>query len=240
MAAWKTALPTSVRTGATPSSCVHSSFIVPAPSSPPRHHLSATSAGPSHHSSDSAEPEMKQPLILSLALDEKLHSHLTSLRTKYFPSARNHLQGHITLFHALPATYLSDLLDTLTSLTHAMQPFNVHVKPPVLRGGKEKKAVFVPLQAAKLRALRSDLLRTFSKDLKMPLTDQDRNPTFWPHATIVNKVTAEEAENVFEELNASGEVSQRSGGEAEGLDLWWYRGGPWEHIRTFHFGPNAL
>lgn len=71
------------------------------------------------------------------------------------------------------------------------------------------------------------------------MTDQDKNPKFWAHATVVNKVGPEEAQAVFDHLQRTKEAEKVDGGQALGLDLWYYRGGPWEHIRRFDFRPRV-
>jgi hypothetical protein len=47
---------------------------------------------------------------------------------------------------------------------------------------------------------------------------------------VQNKVTAEAARQLYAQLSASWQAFR---GQGEGLLLWRYRGGPWEHITTF-------
>jgi len=41
-------------------------------------------------------------LILTAELPPELHRWATDLRTAHFPPERNHLEAHVTLFHAIP------------------------------------------------------------------------------------------------------------------------------------------
>jgi hypothetical protein len=63
------------------------------------------------------------------------------------------------------------------------------------------------------------------------LTPQD-SARIAPHVTIQNKVSPDEARALLRELE--GEFRPFTG-TAEGLDLWHYRGGPWEPARRFAF-----
>ena len=46
---------------------------------------------------------MKYPLILTLTLEQQAADFFTELRTEYFPKPINYPDGHLNLFHALPA-----------------------------------------------------------------------------------------------------------------------------------------
>lgn len=63
------------------------------------------------------------------------------------------------------------------------------------------------------------------------LTPQDRQK-FQPHVTIQNKVTPEAARELLERLSDTWEPVTAQG---RGLQLWRYRGGPWEGAGTFLF-----
>jgi 2'-5' RNA ligase len=183
------------------------------------------------------DSEEHPPIIISLVLDEGTQEFITRLRGRYFPKSRNHLQGHITLFHALPskAPHMSDIKKRLEQLCASTHAFRVGLRPPSL--SRNSRAVFVPLSARPLYDVHSSLLDAFKHDLKLHLTDQDANPKFWPHATVINKVDEQDALDAFESLQEERQVESQPAGKAIGLDMWWYRGGPWEHIRRFDFTP---
>lgn len=178
-------------------------------------------------------PEFFPPLIVSLWLDDPLQAHISDLRAKHFPSERSYLQGHITLFHALQSVYLDDIMKTINSLCADTPEFEISCEPYEL---SKNAAVFIPLNAQPLISVRTKLLGTFRKAFNM--TNQDVRPDFWPHATVVNKVTREEAEKIFNELKSMPEEDRITHGRAKGLDVWFYRGGPWEHLHRIPFGKS--
>ena len=45
------------------------------------------------------------PLVVTLLLDEVAQERFDALRRAHFPADRNHLQAHVTLFHALPGEH---------------------------------------------------------------------------------------------------------------------------------------
>jgi hypothetical protein len=51
------------------------------------------------------------PLIVTLLLDDAAQARFDRLRAAHFPSARNHLAAHVTLFHALPGELLTEVRD---------------------------------------------------------------------------------------------------------------------------------
>jgi hypothetical protein len=69
------------------------------------------------------------------------------------------------------------------------------------------------------------------------LKPQDRQ-NHNPHVTVQNKVHPSAARALLEELTDGFQTFQV---EAIGLELWWYRGGPWEKATSlgFHVG-NGL
>ncbi|MBJ7451959.1 MAG: 2'-5' RNA ligase family protein, partial [Blastococcus sp.] len=48
------------------------------------------------------EPSVTEPLIVTLLLDDAAQGRFDRLRDQHFPSERNFLAAHVTLFHALP------------------------------------------------------------------------------------------------------------------------------------------
>lgn len=96
-------------------------------------------------------------------------------------------------------------------------------------------AVFVPLHSKRIESLHQELQNNLRDVVKAPLTQQDSRGNYWPHATVINKVDQGRADETFATLRSTGEAEKLVHGEVVGLDLWWYRGGPWEHIRTFSF-----
>ncbi|UOQ67702.1 2'-5' RNA ligase family protein [Hymenobacter volaticus] len=60
-------------------------------------------------------------LILTLALDAKSQEFFNELRKQHFPSERNFLAAHLTLFHHLPGAEYAAITDHLAQLA-AAQP----------------------------------------------------------------------------------------------------------------------
>ena len=46
-----------------------------------------------------------QPLVVTLLLEESAQARFDRLRAEHFPAERNHVQAHVTLFHALPGEH---------------------------------------------------------------------------------------------------------------------------------------
>jgi hypothetical protein len=125
-------------------------------------------------------------------------------------------------------------MKTITSTCAHTKAFEVFCEPYTL---SKNAAVFIPLKANQLISVRKNLLGAFKRDFHM--TDQDVNPNYWPHATVVNKVKKDEAEKIFEEVKSIPQEPHMTHGRAKGLDVWFYRGGPWEHIHRIPFDESS-
>ncbi|WP_435011439.1 2'-5' RNA ligase family protein [Tundrisphaera lichenicola] len=164
---------------------------------------------------------MENPTFVATArLDDETSSHLNLLRRRYFPSHRNFIDAHLTLFHALSPDAVT-LLGRAAAETDR-RAFEVVLPGPIPLG----RGVAIRVESARLVSLRGDLAR--------PLTDlsaQDRQP-YRPHVTVQNKVTAEEASACLAELRRDWlpRVAR-----VEGMDLWEYLGGPWQHHSRIDF-----
>jgi 2'-5' RNA ligase len=161
--------------------------------------------------------------VLTLVLDEASQAVLDDRRRAHFPPERNHLAAHVTLFHALPGEHLEVVQAGLAAAAGARGRFAVEVAGvrPLGRG------VAYDLAAPELLALRATLAQRWAG----LLTRQDA-AGFRPHVTVQNKVHPDVARALLAELRAGFSPWTAT---AEGLALWWYRGGPWEHIRTWPF-----
>jgi 2'-5' RNA ligase len=166
------------------------------------------------------------PLVLTLQLDEASQARFDALRRAHFPPERNHLQAHVTLFHALPGEREPQVRADLHE--SAQRPaYDVDV----VRVRSLGRGVAYDLRSSQLAAQRADLARRWAPWL----TPQDARPHA-AHVTVQNKVTPERARALLRELEASfvpGAV------RATGLSLWRYLGGPWEPLGTYRFSPAA-
>ena len=167
-----------------------------------------------------------RPLIVTLATDAATQDSLNALRKAHFPKERSYLDAHVTLFHALPGDDEHAVRESLTSLCAHWQPFPLEWGAPSRHG----RVVLVNLVAGlgPLAACHTALRRRW-----LPrLSNQDKQG-FKAHVTILNKTDEEHARRVFDELTKR--LPHARQGEAVGLDLWRYMGGPWEHLERFKF-----
>ncbi|MGY5885065.1 2'-5' RNA ligase family protein [Modestobacter lacusdianchii] len=162
------------------------------------------------------------PLIVTLLLGQAAQERFDRLRAAHFPAERNHLQAHVTLFHALPGEHLGRVAEELRAA--ADRPaFDVAVTGVRFLG----RGVALDLGSAELTALRRGLATAFDPWL----TRQDRQ---WsrPHVTVQNKVDPDVARALHAQLSAAFQPETIT---ARGLGLWHYRGGPWEPEARFPF-----
>ena len=162
------------------------------------------------------------PFILTLAIDEAASQFFNEQRRKYFPPDRNFLQAHLTLFHYLPLT-ADELIEQLQSEVEKQAAFTIQVTDVVSLG----KGVAYKLESKELQVLQKKLQQLWKPYLK----PQDAQK-LWPHITIQNKVTPQQAKDLLQELKSSFEPFQF---EAIGLALWEYLNGPWRFVETVSF-----
>ena len=162
------------------------------------------------------------PLIVTLLVDDDAQQHFDALRSEHFPAERNYLKAHVTLFHALPAGRVNDVDRSVRDATRRAA-FDLHVTGVRLLG----RGVALDVEAPELTALHARLRAQW----RPHLSRQDAQP-LRPHVTVQNKVEPQDAKALLSELTNSFEPFIATG---MGLDLWWYRGGPWEKARGFPF-----
>ena len=167
--------------------------------------------------------EPAAPLILTLRFDERSFAFFDEQRRRYFPPERNFIPAHLTLFHHLPGEHLPKVQQDIQACASDQKPFILEVTGlrPLGRG------VAYALVSAELADMRRHFALTWNAWLK-PQDRQNHNP----HVTVQNKVHPSAARALLEELSENFQPFQV---QAVGLDLWWYRGGPWERVETFLF-----
>ena len=165
---------------------------------------------------------MPEPLIVTLLLEETAQQRFDRLREEHFPPERNHLQAHVTLFHALRGGHLDDVRADLAAAAERAA-FDVAVTGLRFLG----RGVAYTLESAELGTVRAGLAAAWAPWL----TPQDRQ---WhaPHVTVQNKVDPAVARALHDRLLA-GFVPYRV--RARGLGLWRYLGGPWEPVAELAF-----
>ena len=163
------------------------------------------------------------PLILTLQFDERSFAFFDGQRRRYFPRERNFIPAHLTLFHHLPGEHLATIEHGIETCASRERSFPVDVTGLRSLG----RGVAYTLQSAQLTELRRHLAVRWDGWLK----PQDRQK-HQPHVTVQNKVDPTQARALLEELTEGFLPFQAT---AIGLDLWWYRGGPWEKVNSFQF-----
>lgn len=163
------------------------------------------------------------PLILTLAMDEHSFAFFDEQRRRSFPPERNFIPAHLTLFHHLPGGQLQSIQDTIEATISTRGGFSLDVTGLRSLG----RGVAYTLHSDELRLLRT----TLAQEWAQWLTPQDRQK-HQPHITVQNNVEPQKARALLADLSETFLPFQV---QATGLDLWWYRGGPWEKARSFPF-----
>ena len=164
------------------------------------------------------------PLVLTLLLDPTSQDFFDARRRAHFPPERNHLAAHLTLFHALPGAEAAAIEASLAVMCATQSPLDLSVRGVQFLG----RGVAYSLESAELRTLH----RRLQQPWQPWLTPQDRQP-LRPHVTVQNKVDPTVARALFARLEAEFVPFPALG---MGLQLWTYRGGPWEARASWVFG----
>lgn len=163
------------------------------------------------------------PLILTAELPPDLHRWATDLRAMHFPPERNHLDAHVTLFHALPAVLADELRALLGRLAGESGPIPARLDGVMNLGRGTALGIASPAMLA-LRAIIAERFHGL-------LTAQDSHvPRL--HITVQNKVAPAVARALCGQLAA--QLPSRSFAFT-GVALFRYRGGPWEAVRRYPF-----
>ena len=167
------------------------------------------------------------PLIVTAHLDDRAFTVLDALRRKNFPSKLNRIPAHVSLFHKLPGEEIDAVRSILAATCGATRPFAM--APSELRS--LGRGVAIAYRSPELEALRRQLAERWAGWLSA----QDRQG-FRAHVTVQNKVEPAVARALLEGMREGVEPPTC---QVEGLDLWHYRGGPWEHVETCRFSTAA-
>jgi mannose-1-phosphate guanylyltransferase len=169
--------------------------------------------------------------VLTLKLEDSLSTPMNKLREQYFPKRLNKTPAHLTLFHALPHSHVTELKQGLSQLSSSTKPFQVTTGGPF----RMRKGVGVNVDAGyqNMKEVHSQL-----KSQWMPFLSEQDQGGFKPHWTVMNKV--DEEKEVEHALNAvRRELSQSAKeGQAVGLELWQYDRGHWIWAEEYVFGES--
>jgi 2'-5' RNA ligase len=167
---------------------------------------------------------VNDPFVLTVRLEAATQERFDALRRAHFPPGRTAVGAHVTVFHALPPGGATPDAVSGVLAELAPQPSVVSVTGVRSLG----RGVAYTIEAPGVAPVRRRLAEEFAGRL----TPQDAQP--WrPHVTVQNKVTPAEARALLAELTAAFVPFETV---ALGLDLWRYRGGPWELEASFPFG----
>jgi hypothetical protein len=168
----------------------------------------------------SADPA---PIIVSALFAPGDLAWLDGLRRAHFPTERNQVAAHLTLFHHLPPSVADELRQRLALMTRAAQA------PPARTAGLLSlgRGVAIRITSPALAALRTDLTEAFAG----LLTPQD-SAGWRAHVTIQNKVAPPEARALMADLGRS---FQDRPVKIIGIGTYFYRGGPWEPLSRHMF-----
>ena len=164
------------------------------------------------------------PLILTATMEDVAASRFDAMRKAYFPVERNILPAHLTLFHALPGESLDEVEEELSERCWREDAMDATAAGLRFTGN----GVAIVIECPRLDALRVGIAQSWFERL----TPQDRQ-RYRPHVTVQNKVTPAHARRTFDALQS---VFEPVSFAITGLDLWFYRGGPWERATSFPFG----
>ena len=144
---------------------------------------------------------MSSPLIVTAKLDAASFKFFDELRRRHFPPERNFLSAHVTLFHHLPGDEIAVAEDVLSSLASSQSAIRLEFSSVRFLG----RGTAVEIESAELNSLRGKL----ANEWRDWLTAQDKQK-FKPHVTVQNKVGAEEAKILFEQLKGVWETKTGS------------------------------
>lgn len=163
------------------------------------------------------------PLIVTLRLDQQSFVRFNSERERHFPPSRNLVPAHLTMFHHLPGDHCSEIAGQLASVAGRTGPLKLSIPSLRFLGN----GVAYNVSGSELIDVREMIARRWSAHL----TPQDAQ-AFRPHVTIQNKVPADAAKALYRRLSEAFEPFDVTG---TALQLWRYRGGPWEAAGEFGF-----
>jgi hypothetical protein len=170
---------------------------------------------------------MVAPFIVTAALPADIHGWAEGLRRKHYPPERNYLHAHVTLFHAFAPSLLDELTTYLPRIAGEFAAPHAEITGLMDLG----TGTAIALASPQLLALRGIIAEHF----RGSLTAQDLHEPR-PHITIQNKVTKREARALQAAL-APTIMHRRFAFPA--LELYHYKGGPWELIKRSGFRGRA-
>nr|WP_279614683.1 2'-5' RNA ligase family protein [Sphingomicrobium astaxanthinifaciens] len=155
------------------------------------------------------------------------HARLTAERTAHFPPERNHLDAHLTMFHALPPSCEAEASALLAGLARMHRPPRARLAGLMSLG----RGVAYRVESEELARLRTAIAERFHG----LLSAQDAGG--WrAHVTIQNKVAPREAKALLAAKQAGFNPRPLA---IAGLALHYYMDGPWGPLGRWSFSGRA-
>jgi hypothetical protein len=159
----------------------------------------------------------RKPFIVTARIKDHDLAPFDRLRLEHFPTDRNFLRAHLTMFHRLPGEYEAQIQNDLAGVARNLHSFNAQISGLRHLGA----GVAFSVESTNLHDVRATLKSRFLAWLG----PQDLQK-WQPHITVQNKSSKIKADALYRHLNEDFEPHPI---EIEGLDLWEYLGGPWQH-----------
>jgi hypothetical protein len=171
---------------------------------------------------------MAMPYIVTAELPPDVFAWADGLRREHFPPERNHLEAHVTLFHAFAPSLFEELKRLMAGFASEYAAPEAQITGLLDFG----RGTALRIDSPGICAIRAAIADHFHG----ALTAQDNAP-LRPHITIQNKVTPEAAKALQRHLAALLEPRRF---RFTGLGLHLYQGGPWQAVGRWPFrGKNA-
>ncbi|PLK25719.1 2'-5' RNA ligase family protein [Novosphingobium sp. TH158] len=164
-----------------------------------------------------------EPFIVTAELPRDIFAWANGLRRAHFPPERNHLEAHVTLFHALAPSLREEVLGFLPRIAGLYAAPDASITGLMDLG----KGTALRIESPAMVAIRDEIADHFHGTL----TAQDSHPIRL-HITVQNKVAREAAKALQQEL--AGQPLERHF-RFTGLGLHLYKGGPWEALGRWSF-----
>ena len=164
-------------------------------------------------------------LIVTAQLGKPDFAWLDSLRRLHYPTDRNRVPAHLTLFRSLPPSAEGEIRRSLARAASNPRP-----RAQIAGAIDLDSGVALVVQSQELK----DIREVLAGDFHGLLSAQDSGP-WTPHVTIQNKVEPKVARALLRELRAGLEPRAL---QVSGLELIRYVEGAWQPLASCRFRPN--
>ncbi len=171
----------------------------------------------------SGAPGRAVPLIVTALMGDADFAYFDGLRRRHYPSDRNVLRAHLTLFHHLPMSIEHELSVHIRQITKDAAP-QASLSGLMSLG----RGVAFRVRSDELDAIRAEIADRFA-----PLLIPQDKAGWRPHVTVQNKVEPPVARALMAELELG---FQPRPIQIAGLAIWHYMGGPWQLSGAWRFG----